>query len=50
MEGFAALLWLRGEDKSHLRDSRKRNADRGKEPSQTLLKEKTHVYIQRKTR
>jgi hypothetical protein len=44
MFGFAALLWLRGEDISvsshravcrvipHLRDSRQRNADRGKEP------------------
>jgi large subunit ribosomal protein L13 len=36
MAGFAANLWLRGEVYHHLRDSRQRNADRGKEPDKPL--------------
>jgi len=40
MLGFAALLWLRGEACPHLRDSRQRNADRGKEPDKPSQKRK----------
>jgi hypothetical protein len=57
IEGFAALLWLpRAEalakaGKPHLRDSRQRNADRGKGPAKPTLKEKTHDQnVQRQTR
>ena len=70
MVGFAARSWFRGEDacsralcpsagKTHLRDSRQRNADRGKEPMcagrmvsarPQTSKERTHDYVQRKTR
>ena len=48
--GFAALLWPRGEgSNTHLRDSRQRNADRGKGSAKPHRKI-THENVQRETR